>query len=72
MDPDPAIFIIDLQDANTKLLKKSFSASYFLKVDFTSFFKDKKYERSHKTLDLRLLLLFLLADRIRIRIHTSD
>jgi hypothetical protein len=32
-DPDPAIFIIDLQDANKKLiLKKSFSAYYFLKV----------------------------------------
>jgi hypothetical protein len=34
MDPDPAIFVIDLQDANKKLpyLKKSFSAYYFLKV----------------------------------------
>ena len=32
-DPDSAIFIIDLQDANKKLiLKKSFSAYYFLKV----------------------------------------
>jgi hypothetical protein len=32
-DPDPSIFIIDLQDANKKLiLKKSFSVCYFLKV----------------------------------------
>jgi hypothetical protein len=31
-DPDPAIFIIDLQDANKKLKKKKFSAYYFLKV----------------------------------------
>ncbi len=32
-DPDPAIFVIELQDANKKLiLKKSFSAYYFLKV----------------------------------------
>ncbi len=36
MDPDPAIFVIDLQDANKKLqyLKKSFSAYYFLKVRY--------------------------------------
>jgi hypothetical protein len=35
MDPDldPAIFVINLQDANKKLiLKKSFSAYYFWKV----------------------------------------
>jgi hypothetical protein len=32
-DPDPSIFIIDLQDANKKeIKKKSFSAYYFLKV----------------------------------------
>jgi hypothetical protein len=31
-DPDPSIFIIDLQNANKKLIKnKSFSAPYFLK-----------------------------------------
>jgi hypothetical protein len=33
MDPDPSFFIIDLQDANKKLiLKKSFTAYYFFKV----------------------------------------
>ncbi len=33
MNPDPAIFIIDLQDANIKQIKKKiFSAYYFLKV----------------------------------------
>jgi hypothetical protein len=32
MDPDPAIFVLDLQDANKKLFEKSFSAYYFLKV----------------------------------------
>jgi hypothetical protein len=37
-DPDPAIFVIDLQDANKKLIKKSFSA---YESTFTSFFKDK-------------------------------
>jgi hypothetical protein len=33
LDPDPAIFVIAIQDANKKLiLKKSFSACYSLKV----------------------------------------
>jgi hypothetical protein len=31
MDPDLAVFIIDLQDANKNLILKSFSAYYFLK-----------------------------------------
>ncbi len=30
MDPDPAVFVIDLQDANKKLFFLSFSAYYFL------------------------------------------
>ncbi len=50
VDPDP-IFVIELQDANKKL-------PYFFKFfclllfegTFTSFFKDKKSKRSHKTL----------------------
>jgi hypothetical protein len=34
-DPDPAIFVIDLQDANMKLIYwKSFFAYYFLKYLF--------------------------------------
>jgi hypothetical protein len=41
-DPDPAISIIDLQDANKKLiLKKSFYAYYFLKVHLHNFSKIK-------------------------------
>jgi hypothetical protein len=39
MDPDPAIFIIALQDA-TKT-KKSFSAYYFLEVHLHHFSKKK-------------------------------
>jgi hypothetical protein len=31
MVPDPAIFVMNLQDANKKLIFKSFSAYYFLK-----------------------------------------
>ncbi len=44
-DPDPAIFVIVLQDANKKLnFVIRFSAYNFLKVPgtFTSFVKDKK------------------------------
>ncbi len=38
-DPDPAIFVTDLQDVN----KKSFFAYYLLfEGTFTSYFKDKK------------------------------
>ncbi len=33
-DADPAILIIDLQDANKKLILKNFSAYYFLKVSY--------------------------------------
>jgi hypothetical protein len=40
MDPDPAIFVIDLQDVNKKLL--------LFEGAFTSFFKDKKSLRSQK------------------------
>jgi hypothetical protein len=40
-DPDPAIFVIDLKDANKKLIKKIFSAYYFLKVHLHHFLKIK-------------------------------
>jgi hypothetical protein len=41
-DPDPAIFVIDLQNANKKQLKKkSFPAYYFLKVLLHHFSKIK-------------------------------
>ncbi len=43
MDPDPAIFVIDFQDANKKLILKKFSAYYFLKVHL--FFKDHKSKK---------------------------
>ena len=41
IDPDPAIFVIDLQDANKKLIKKSFPAYYYLKVYLHNFSKIK-------------------------------
>jgi hypothetical protein len=45
-DPDPAIFVIDLQDANKKLifLTKFFCLLLF-EGTFTSFFKDKKSQK---------------------------
>jgi ribosomal protein L23 len=69
-DPDPSIFIIDHQDANKKLIKKSFSAYYFLEVllhnfskvkskkevTFTSFFKGKKSKSSQKTVEIKVFL----------------
>jgi hypothetical protein len=41
-DPDPSIFIIDLQDANKKLIWKHFLSS------FTLFFKDKSQKEVTK------------------------
>jgi hypothetical protein len=43
---DPAIFIIDLQDANKKLIKKKFSCVLLFEGAFTSFIKDKESKRS--------------------------
>ncbi len=51
--------------------------SVFLLINYwryiSSFFKDKKSKRSHKSLESRFFLLFLIGDRrIQIRIHTSE
>jgi hypothetical protein len=40
-DPDPAILVIDLQDANKKIIRKGFSAYYLLKVHLYHFSKIK-------------------------------
>jgi hypothetical protein len=56
MDPDPAIFVIDLQDANKKIIKKKcFSAYYFLKVHLHNFSKIKP-KRSYKTVGIKVFL----------------
>jgi hypothetical protein len=45
MDPDPAVFVSDLQDIN----KKSFFSFLFLfEGTFTSFFKDKSKKEATK------------------------
>jgi hypothetical protein len=72
-DPDPAIFVIVLQEANKNLFfKNSFSAYYFLKVHLHHS-KIKSQKEVTKQKESGFFLLFLLGDRrIRIRIHTSD
>ncbi len=50
MDPDPAIFVINVQDANKKLFFSLFEGT------LTSFFKDKKSKRSHKTVEIKVFL----------------
>jgi hypothetical protein len=78
VDQDPAIFVMDLQEAGKKLIVlKSFSACYcyFLSFEgtFTSFSKIKSPKEVTKQYESRFFLLFLLDDgRIQIRIHTSD
>jgi hypothetical protein len=58
MDPDPAIFAIDLQDANKKLIKKkSFSAYYFLKVNLHHFAKIKRLKEV-KTVGINVFFTF--------------
>jgi hypothetical protein len=55
-DPNPAIFVIDLQEANKKLFfKKNFLLITF-EGTFTSFFKDKKSKRSHKAAGIKVFL----------------
>jgi hypothetical protein len=54
-DPDPAVFVIDLQGANKKLInKKKFFCQLLFENTFTFFFKDKKSKRSHKTVGIKV------------------
>jgi hypothetical protein len=55
-DPDPAIFIIDLQEANKTNLKKKFFCLLLFEGTLTSFFKDKKSKRSHKAVGIKVVL----------------
>jgi hypothetical protein len=49
MDPDPAIFVIDLQEASNKLIfEHNFFCLLLLEGTFTSFFKEKKSKRVTK------------------------
>jgi hypothetical protein len=55
-DPDPSFFIIDLQDSKKKLITKKFFCILLFEGTFTSFFKDKKSKRSHKTVKIKVFL----------------
>ncbi len=55
-DPDPAIFVIDIQDANKQLtFIFKFSAYYFLNVHLHHFLK-KKVKKSHKIVGIKVFL----------------
>jgi hypothetical protein len=77
LDPDPAIFVIDLQDASKKLIFNTiFSDYYFLKLHLHHFSKIKS-QKSHKIVGIKGLFLhddrrIRIQSRIRIRIHTCD
>ncbi len=71
LDPDPDIFVIDLQDANKKLIYKKVFLLFTFSQNIYTIFKRLKYKRSHKSVGIKVFLLFFLDDR-RIRIHTSD
>jgi hypothetical protein len=63
MDPDPAIFVTDLQNANKRNnFFLTFCLLPTLKVDLHNF--SKKFKRSHKTVGIKVFLLFLLDRRI--------
>jgi hypothetical protein len=54
-DPDPAIFVSDLQDDNKKNSGfLSFLAYYFLKVNLHHFSKIKKVIKRHKTVGINV------------------
>jgi hypothetical protein len=56
-DPDPAIFDIDFQGSKIKQILKNRLFCFFLfEGTFTSFFKDKKSKRSHKTVGIKVFL----------------
>jgi hypothetical protein len=68
LDPYPAIFVIDLEDAN-KIIILIFCLLSF-EGTFTSFFKEKSQKEVTKSRNQDFSLLFLLDDRrIRIRIR---
>jgi hypothetical protein len=49
-DPDPVIFVIDLQDANRNLIFKKVFCLFLFEG---TFFKDEKSKRSHKTVGIK-------------------
>ncbi len=59
LDPDPAIFVIDLQDASKKLIFNTiFSAYYFLKVHLHHFSKIKSKKEPQNSRNQGFLIIF--------------
>jgi hypothetical protein len=59
MDPDPAIFVIDLQDVSKKLIfEHNFFCLLLFEATFPSFLKDKKSKRVTKYEESRFLTIF--------------
>ena len=59
-ETDPSISITDLQDAHKKFFFfKKVSCILLFEGTFTSFFKDKKSKRSHKTVKIKVVLTIL-------------
>jgi hypothetical protein len=56
-DPDPNIFIIDLQYTK-KLIEKKISCVLLFEGNLTSFFKNKMSKRSQKTVEIKVFLTF--------------
>jgi hypothetical protein len=54
--PDPAIFVIDLQDANKKQIFEKCFCLFLFEGTFTSFFKEKKSKGSHKAVGIKIFL----------------
>jgi hypothetical protein len=60
MDPDPAIFVIDLQDANKKLIK--LICLLLFEGTFTSFFKDKSQKEVTKQKESMFFFFCLMIE----------
>jgi hypothetical protein len=68
LDPDPAIFVIDLQDVSKKLIfQHNFFCLLLFEGTITLFFKDKKSKKSHKIVGFKVFFLLFLHDNRRIR-----
>ncbi len=61
MDPDPSIFVLDLQDANKKLFFSKFFCllEYFLKVHLHNFSKIKSHKEVAKQ-ESRFIFIYLI------------
>jgi hypothetical protein len=62
-DPDPGIFVIDLQDANKKIVKKQFFCLLLFEGHLHHFSKIKRPKDVTKQYESRFFLLFFLDDR---------